>query len=589
MIRGRERGSVLPMKISGSSTEYDRKNRTGSRKAVSLLVALLACLMLLSGCYNDYIHPVETVVPQIPDETPEPTSEAAPSGGTLSVAVLGDGSSVNPLNTLNEDIIYCASFFYEPLIRLGESMTTEPALAEDWHSSDGKNWTLTLKSGITFHDGSPLSGEDVAATVEAIRKSGGAYTECVSGIREITFEGSTINVRLREADGLFPWKLYFPILKAGETGEAIPSGTGPFKYEGAAGKMLRFARNDGYHGGRCHIDRLEMYFFGDASEKAVSGCDIIILTGDASIKYGSQLGYGVKRFEENSMICLVPYLYTGDKIEYDLGKNKKIVQYPTKRQEALSVNMRSVIAEIVDRDRIIERTVSGWGKAYDWPGLDNCVFRKNVDLPTPSEQQVEKLLKAEGYSHEGGNTSWYKAEDKDKKNPLTINFLTDSEDVELIHALDSVVSRLKGTGIKTTVKVATGGEFTALFLSGEYDYTFMRLNMDFCPDLAGAFAKDSIFNYNGYDTEWVISALSGLAGSWRQSAEMSGPEACLTYAAKVSDGMEKIYKGFARDLPFLGLYVRTGGVLLSSRLNTVDSVGVESWNLFPDITEWYLV
>ncbi len=556
---------------------------------MAAVMALLICLTALTGCYNDYIVPTETIVPQIPDETAEPTREAVPSGGILTLAVLGEADSVNPLVTFNEDIIYCSAFFYEPLIRLGGSMTPEPGLAEDWFSQDGVNWTVILKSGVRFHDGTELSGEDVAATVEAVRNSNGAYSECVKNIAEVTYEDGKVFFRLNESDGLFPWKLYFPILKAGQTGENIPAGTGAFKYMGETGNVLHFGQNSDYHGGRANIDGLELHFYSDASEKAVSECDIIVLTGDAAIKYGSQLGYSVRRFDENSMICLVPYIYTGPDIEYVLNEKQKIVQKATKRQEALSINMRSVIAETVDRDRVIERTVSGWGKAYDWPGLDNCIFRKNVEIPTPSDQRIEKLLKSEGYTHEGGNTNWYKADDTDKKNPLTFNFLADSEDVELIHALDSVVSRLKAVGIKSTVKVASGGEFTSLFLSGEYDYIFMRLNMDFCPDMSAAFAKDSIFNYNGYDTEWITASLSGLVSGWRYGSAVGGKDACLAFAERFSAGLEKIYERFSSELPFLGLYVRTGGVLISSRVNIGDSAGFESWNLFPDITEWYLV
>ncbi|MBO4326312.1 MAG: ABC transporter substrate-binding protein [Clostridia bacterium] len=564
--------------------------KTMLRLLKAALLPVFICLAILSACTNEYIVPRTTIVPEIPDITAEPTAEAVPSGGILSAAVLGSADSINPINTLNEDIIDLSAFFYEPLIRLGSSMSPEPVLAEDWRSDDAVNWTIKLRENVFFHDGSPLTGEDVAMTIGAVKQGGGAYADLVSKIAEVTASGSEVSIRLSEKDGLFPWKLFFPILKANETGSKYPSGTGPFSVTDAHfydGGVVRFDRFEGYREGKTNIDAFELRFFSDAAKKAVSGCDIIILTDDAAIKYGSQLGYGVRRFDDNSLICIVPYLYTGEKITYDLDGKNKIEQLPTKRIEATSLNMRQALAEIVDRERAIERTVSGWGKAYDLPGFDNCIFRKNIELRTPSITAAEKLLEAEGYKHEGGNSNWFTADDTDKKKPLTVNFLVDSEDVELIHACDSVVSKLKSLGVKTTVKVATGGEFTALFLSGEYDYTFLRLNMSFAPDMADAFANDSIFNYNGYDTSWITGKLSGMTGGWKGGK--NGPEACADFADQYCDGMEEIYARLKNDIPFLGLYVRSNCLLYSGRLNWSDSAGVESWNLFPDITEWYLV
>lgn len=562
-------------------------------KTVRIIIALIltaALLAAVSGCRNEYTYERNTIVPEIPDVTAAPTPEAVPSGGTLSVAVSGSGDSINPLSSFSEDLLNIRQFFFEPLIALGESMMPEPVLASGWTSRDALSWTVTIRDGVRFHDGTLLTSDDVKATIDALKKTDGPFSACVSNIKSAEAKVNSVEIILSKADGLLPWKLFFPILKAGETGSAYPSGTGPFSVSGADRSVygsVRFGRFEQYRDGRTNIDALELRFFRDASKKAVSGCDIVLLEGDAAIKYGSQLGYGVRRFEDNSLICIVPYMYTGEKITYEIDAKNKIEQLPTKRAEALSINMRKALSEIVDRDRAIERTVSGWGKPYDMPVFDNCIFRKNSEFSTPSISAVEKLLEAEGYKHEGGNTNWFKADDVEKKKPLTVNFLVSSDDVELIHACDSAVSKLKSIGIKTTVKVASGGEYTALLLSGEFDYTFLRLNMGFAPDMDGAFAKGSIFNYNGYDSSWITERLSKAAGRWPGGADAA--EACAQFASEYSVELDAVYARLQREIPFIGLYVRTNCLLFSERLHWGDSAGVESWNLFPDIGSWYLV
>ncbi|MBO7407429.1 MAG: ABC transporter substrate-binding protein [Clostridia bacterium] len=561
--------------------------KAGAARIAGIILTLLLLPALLVGCFNDYVHPRNSVVPEIPETTPAPTPEAVSTGGTLTVAVSGSPRKFNPLTTTNEDLIYYSAFAYEPLIALGNSMLPEAALATDWSSPDGVNWTIYLRQDVRFSDGTQLTSRDVAATVEALRNSNSVYSECVAGVDTCAAEDNTVKFRLKAADGLFPWKLFFPILKADETASAYPAGTGPFRLSSSSDNELRYVRNENYRGKAAAIDTVVLRFYETAGEKALSGCDLILLFGDAAVKYSSQLGYSVRQFDANSLICIVPYMYTGKKIEYQVSDKQKITQRATKRAESLSLNMRRVLECAIDRERVIERTVSGKGKAYDWPGLDNNVFRKHVELPSFAENTIEKLLKQEGYAHEGSNTNWYKATDTDKKEPLTFYFVVDSEDVELIQACDSVVSRLKAIGIKSVVDVATGGELTAKILSGEYDYTFMRLNMGLAPDLRRMFANGSIFDYNGFDTEALRSRANALVRTWRQQG--TGTDSCAALAEAYSAGLGELYDALEKELPFIGLYVRRSSLLYSARLGIEEAAGTEAWNVFPDPASWYLV
>ena len=53
---------------------------------------------------------------------------------------------------------------YEALVRLDAAGNIEPALATFWHVEDGLTWDVALRPGVAFHDGTPFTAQDVAAS-----------------------------------------------------------------------------------------------------------------------------------------------------------------------------------------------------------------------------------------------------------------------------------------------------------------------------------------------------------------------------------------------------------------------------------------
>jgi len=53
------------------------------------------------------------------------------------------------------------SYVFEPLIRFDPNSSRSPALAVSWKAIDEKTWEIKLREGVTFHDGSPFTADDV--------------------------------------------------------------------------------------------------------------------------------------------------------------------------------------------------------------------------------------------------------------------------------------------------------------------------------------------------------------------------------------------------------------------------------------------
>jgi ABC-type transport system substrate-binding protein len=74
-----------------------------------------------------------------------------------------------------------AQFLYNGLYEYDESLTPVPALAESLAtiSEDGLTWTIKLRSGVKFHDGTPLTSADVVQTYELAKSTNCRYNPSV--------------------------------------------------------------------------------------------------------------------------------------------------------------------------------------------------------------------------------------------------------------------------------------------------------------------------------------------------------------------------------------------------------------------------
>ena len=95
------------------------------------------------------------------------------TGGAVSAADITVGMQLEPPNldptagaaAAIDEVVYANVF--EGLTRFGPDGSVLPGLAESWEiAPDGLSWVFTLREGVTFHDGLPLTAEDVAFSFE---------------------------------------------------------------------------------------------------------------------------------------------------------------------------------------------------------------------------------------------------------------------------------------------------------------------------------------------------------------------------------------------------------------------------------------
>jgi peptide/nickel transport system substrate-binding protein len=217
-------------------------------------------------------------------QTPRRGGRIRVSGTSTSTADTLDPAK----QSLSTDYARC-NMFYNGLTTLDGSLTPQPALAESWSNEGAKVWTFRLRSGVQFHDGKPLTAEDVVyslnrhkdpANASRVRSLVLPMTEILAtGPREVRITLDTPNADLPVVLGTF----HFLIVKDGTTDFSTAVGTGPYLCrEFQPGVRSISVRNPNYwQEGRPYLDEVE--FIGIPDEQARVNA---LLSGDIQLTAG---------------------------------------------------------------------------------------------------------------------------------------------------------------------------------------------------------------------------------------------------------------------------------------------------------------
>lgn len=178
-------------------------------------------------------------------EDATPTSPAQPAsdiqrGGSLTWAFTQIPTKLDPVwSQARTDSIILANII-EPLVRPNRDATDiEPAVAESWEASDdGLSFTFHLRSGLTFHNGNPVTPDDVIASLERA-KTMGVHKWSLEQVKSFEkVDDSTVLITLSTkvagflartamiSNAIFPKE---EIETVGEEEFIKPIGTGPFQ------------------------------------------------------------------------------------------------------------------------------------------------------------------------------------------------------------------------------------------------------------------------------------------------------------------------------------------------------------------------
>jgi len=186
-------------------------------------------------------------------------SEAPTATDTLRIVLPIEPTSLEACeSTLSSTGIVIRSNVTEPLIER-DPTTGEltPLLATEWEATGDREWTFSLREGVTFHDGTPFTAEAVAFAIDrAVNSNLGCDVEGqIFGDPDLQLtvvDASTLVVTTEQPDPVLPLRLSFVEIGAPTDANAKvrePIGTGPYVIAGwDAGVKITLALYDDYWG-----------------------------------------------------------------------------------------------------------------------------------------------------------------------------------------------------------------------------------------------------------------------------------------------------------------------------------------------------
>jgi peptide/nickel transport system substrate-binding protein len=190
------------------------------------------------------------------------------------IALSGGLDRLDPTMSANGTDLVVMSQIYETLLELDpKTGELKPKLAESFKAMSPTVWEIKLRKDVKFHDGSPLTAEDVKYTIERIltKDLASPHYSQLTSISEVRVKDShTIEIETKKPDPVLMRRMQpiggsgrvFIVSKAHfekhkpEELSQLPMGTGPYKLESwRKGASVTLVRNEGYWGTAPDVDQ----------------------------------------------------------------------------------------------------------------------------------------------------------------------------------------------------------------------------------------------------------------------------------------------------------------------------------------------
>jgi peptide/nickel transport system substrate-binding protein len=499
-----------------------------SRTPLRLLAALGAMTLMVNACGGDddagepagSVAPVvtgasttdepsgETVPPTTSNSdvaqttTPGPTTGEAPSGsepeagGTATYLSYTElGGNFDPVRlVVNTAVILdgtAGSLVYSALVATNpETREVEPVLAESLSSDDGTVWTLVLREGVVFSDGTEFDAEAVKFNWE--RHADEANTSSARGVAAAmtaidVVDERTLQVTLREPNMQFPrtlgqYSLTFiaspTAIQAGTIGEK-PVGAGPFLLqEWVRDDHMTFIRNDTYWDApRPYLDEVIVKPILDPTQR-----NNAMMTGQGDVTFATKPAD-------------VAALVDAGLVKYELklnGGQSLLFNFDTPLGG--DARFRTALRLAIDNEQISELVHQGFATdhATTWFTPESPFYDESAEFAEPDLEEAQRLI--DEVAAENGGT-------------VAFSIVAGLPNREIANALQAQLSPLDNLDVQLDV-IDTGAHIQKVNVQRDYVVTLGNsFNLDPEPRTHDFFLTGSPRNYTNYSDPDMDAAL----------------------------------------------------------------------------------
>ncbi|GIW07678.1 MAG: peptide ABC transporter substrate-binding protein [Dehalococcoidia bacterium] len=415
------------------------------------IIALTLIALVLAAC-----SPSSPSTPASGSAT-GPTSQATRTVPSLRIAILNDESTLTPYTyRFGYPGLQMLYLVYDTLMVLDAENTPKPLLASDVKiGPDGTTYDLTLRTGVTWHDGKPLTADDVKFTFDYfLANPKGSFTTPLRQVATVTVTSPTaLSIRLRDPNPSFPIRALatVPILPkhlwesvegARVNDYAATVGSGPYKLvEANPNSAYRLQANTSYMLGAPTVTELIFPIIRDQNTafQALRSGEVQAITRETPAELVNQFNSG-------------PF-----KVAKGPGFASTLLQFNLERAPLDRREVRQAIDYAIDKRMLVQTLLLNLGTAAT-PGFvhpDSPYHDPAVNLRY-DPNRAKSLL--DGIGARPGSDGTRVLDGR----PLSFTLLVYSNNPTRIRAAELISGMLKEVGITATVRAMDADSVDAL-------------------------------------------------------------------------------------------------------------------------------
>lgn len=417
---------------------------------------------------------------------------------------------------------------YEPLLFWDSDYRIAPAIAESVESSeDAKTWRIKLRQGVMFHNGKPVTPEDVLFSINRVANpkaptSAGGTLATILDFDGLKADGSDgVLVPLKTPYALLDWLLaeYTLGIVPTDYDPQNPVGTGAFAYQSfTPGKDSVFTRFDDYWGDPAFVDELHIQDFADPSAlvNALTAGQVQTVDNLPYNLIDTVKGQGGQVLESDTG-AWVPFTMRVDSAPFS------------------DVRVRQALRLIADRQQMIDQALSGYGS------LGNDLYAPfdpsyASDLPQREQdiEQARSLLRQAG--QENLQVELFTGDDIGPVAPATASLFAEQ-------------AKAAGVDVKVTKKATF---YDDQYLSYPFAQDFWNTR-NYIPQAAVCALKGATYNETHFDN----AQFADLISSAQQETDEARRTTLLQDAQQIEyDEGGYLIWGFRRQVDGMGASVQ---------------------------------
>ena len=517
-----------------------------------------------------------------------PILPAAAPGGVYTEALIGSMGRLNPLldwnNAADRDV---NRLIFSGLIRFDARGLPQPDLAESWGTSaDGTLYNFSLRANAVWHDGEPVTSQDVIFTVDLIRGNGSRFprdiTDLWSEIEVRELDDHTLQMRLPEpfapfldyvTFGLLPKHLLesvTPEQLANADFNLAPVGTGPYEFDhlmidGGQITGVVLAANESFYLPKPFIEEVVFRYYPD-SASALDAYEQGEVLGTSKISVGSipealaqpNLSVYSARLPQLSLVFL-----NLDNPAVAFLQNSQV-----RRALLLGLNRKTIVSQVLGGQGIIAHGPILPGSWAYYEGLEQIDY---------DPEAAAALLKGEGYVIPASGGDVRASEEGSLK--LTLLHPDDDLHTEIAQSIQADWALI---GVQADLEAHPYDQLvTDLLATRNYSAALADLNTARTPD------PDPYLFWHQAEATGGQNYAQWDSRTASEYLEVARTQADFTERARLYRNFQVI---FAKELPSLPLYYPVYSFGADSQVRGVQVAPIyDVSDRLAFITEWYLV